>query len=59
MIDYEQLRSLALEHQPAMIIAGFSSYPRSLDWSVFEKIKAQLKQQGHNTLLLADIAHIA
>jgi len=59
LIDYEQLRSLALEHQPAMIIAGFSSYPRSLDWSVFEKIKAQLKQQGHNTLLLADIAHIA
>ena len=58
-IDYDQLKSLALEHKPAMIIAGFSSYPRSLDWSVFQDIKNQLATQWHTTLLMADIAHIA
>lgn len=58
-IDYDQLRSLALEHKPAMIVAWFSSYPRSLDRSVFQKIKTTLQDQWHTTLLLADIAHIA
>lgn len=58
-IDYDQLRSLALEHKPAMIVAWFSSYPRSLDRSVFQEIKTILHNQWHTTLLLADIAHIA
>ena len=37
-IDYEQVESLAREHQPKMIIAGFSAYSRILDWQRFRKI---------------------
>lgn len=53
-IDYEQLRSLAIEHKPKIIMAGFSSYPRELDYEKFAAI-------GHEVgaLLMADVAHIA
>lgn len=53
-IDYDQLRALALEHKPKIILAGFSAYPRELDYAKFAAI-------GHEVgaLLLADMAHIA
>ena len=54
LIDYDQLRKLALEHRPKMIIAGASAYPRIID---FEKFGAIARESG--AYLMVDIAHIA
>ena len=53
-IDYDALRQLALEHKPKIIIAGYSSYPRDLDYDKFAAIGNEV-----GALLMADIAHIA
>lgn len=53
-IDYEEMRQMALKHKPKIILAGFSGYPRSLD---YEKIAAIGKEV--NAMLMADMAHIA
>lgn len=55
-IDYDQLRQLALEHKPKIILAGFSAYPRELDYQKFADIA---KAVGDDCLLMADMAHIA
>ncbi len=55
-IDYEHLRDLALEHKPKIILAGFSGYPRDLDYAKFAAIG---KEVGEQCLLMADMAHIA
>ena len=52
-IDYEELRQVALEHKPKIILAGFSAYSRELD---YEKFKAIADEVGAYTV--ADIAHI-
>lgn len=53
-IDYEALRELALKHKPKIILAGFSAYPRELDYAKFAAIGKEV-----NALLMADMAHIA
>ncbi|MCB1140314.1 MAG: serine hydroxymethyltransferase [Leptospiraceae bacterium] len=53
-IDFDQVRSLAKEHKPKMIIAGFSAYPRELDFGKFREIADEV-----GAVLMADIAHIA
>lgn len=53
-IDYDELRELALKHQPKIIIAGFSAYPRELDYAKFAAIGNEV-----GALLMADMAHIA
>lgn len=53
-IDYDHLRQLALEHKPKLIIAGFSGYPRELDYQKFADIGNEV-----GALLMADMAHIA
>jgi len=53
-IDYEALRLLALEHKPKIILAGFSAYPRELDYDKFAEIGNEV-----GALLMADVAHIA
>ena len=53
-IDYEELRRLALEHKPKIILAGFSAYPRQLDYAKFAEIGNEV-----GALLMADMAHIA
>ena len=53
-IDYEELRILALEHKPKIILAGFSAYPRELDYEKFAAIGDEV-----GALLMADMAHIA
>ncbi len=53
-IDYEELRQLALEHKPKIILAGFSAYPRELDYAKFAEIGNEV-----GALLMADMAHIA
>jgi glycine hydroxymethyltransferase len=54
MIDLENLRQMALEHKPKMILVGYSSYSREID---YQKIKAIADEVG--ALTMADIAHIA
>jgi glycine hydroxymethyltransferase len=53
-IDYDELRKLALEHKPKIILAGFSAYPRELDYAKFAEIGNEV-----GALLMADMAHIA
>ena len=53
-IDYDELRELALKHKPKIIIAGFSAYPRELDYAKFAEIGKEV-----GALLMADMAHIA
>ncbi len=53
-IDYDELRRLALEHKPKIILAGFSAYPRELDYEKFAEIGREA-----GALLMADMAHIA
>jgi glycine hydroxymethyltransferase len=55
-IDYDELRELALKHKPKIILAGFSAYPRELDYAKFAAIG---KEVGDECLLMADMAHIA
>lgn len=55
-IDYDELRRLALEHKPKIILAGFSAYPRELDYQKFADIAHEV---GDECLLMADMAHIA
>ena len=54
LIDYDQVRDLAMKHRPRMIIAGASAYPRIID---FEKFEAIARECG--AYLMVDIAHIA
>lgn len=53
-IDYDQVEALALEHQPKMIIAGFSAYSRVVDWQRFRDISDQV-----GAVMMCDIAHVA
>ncbi len=55
-IDYDELRQLAKEHQPKIILAGFSGYPRDLDYAKFAEAAKEVKGE---CLLMADMAHIA
>lgn len=53
-IDYDELRELALKHKPKIILAGFSAYPRELDYQKFAAIGNEV-----GALLMADMAHVA
>jgi glycine hydroxymethyltransferase len=53
-IDYEELADLARKHKPKIILAGFSAYPRELDYAKFAEIGNEV-----GALLMADMAHIA
>lgn len=53
-IDYDQVESLALEHKPKMIIAGFSAYSGVLDWARFREIADKV-----GAYLMVDMAHVA
>ncbi|MCF6281943.1 MAG: serine hydroxymethyltransferase [Candidatus Polarisedimenticolaceae bacterium] len=53
-IDYDQVESLAREHKPKMIIAGFSAYSRVVDWQRFRDIADEV-----GAYLFVDMAHVA
>ncbi len=53
-LNFDTLRDLALKHQPKLIIAGASAYPREIDFAAFREIADEV-----GAYLLADIAHIA
>lgn len=53
-IDYDEMRRVALKEKPKIILAGFSGYPRNLDYAKFAEIGKEV-----NAMLMADMAHIA
>lgn len=53
-IDYEEVKKLALENKPKMIVVGASAYSRTLDFKKFSEIAKEA-----NAYLMADIAHVA
>ncbi|NCB29947.1 MAG: serine hydroxymethyltransferase [Clostridia bacterium] len=53
-IDYDNIRDLAKQHKPKMIVAGASAYPRALDFAKFREIADEV-----GALLMVDMAHIA
>jgi len=54
LIDYDEVEALALEHKPKLIIAGFSAYPRTIDWARFRAIADKV-----GAFLMVDMAHVA
>lgn len=54
LIDYEQVQALATEHQPKMIVAGFSAYSQVADWARFREIADTV-----GAYLFVDMAHVA
>ena len=54
LIDYDQVEELAVEHKPAMIIAGFSAYSGVMDWGRFREIADKV-----GAYLLVDMAHVS
>lgn len=52
-IDYEEIRRLALKHRPKIILAGFSAYPRELDYDKFAEVGNEV-----GAMLMADMSHI-
>ncbi len=53
IIDIDEVRKLAHEHRPKMIVAGYSAYSRIIDWAVFREIADEV-----DSILLVDAAHI-
>jgi len=53
-IDYDEVMRLAQEHQPKMVVAGFSAYSRVIDWQKFRDIADAV-----GAYLLVDMAHVA
>ncbi|WP_304453770.1 serine hydroxymethyltransferase [Nocardiopsis sp. YSL2] len=53
-VDYDEVAALAKEHQPKMIVAGWSAYPRRLDFERFRQIADET-----GALLMVDMAHFA
>lgn len=54
MLDYDEIRDLAKKHRPALLVAGYSAYPRVLDFARFREIADEV-----GASLLVDMAHFA
>lgn len=54
IINYEQMRAMAREHKPKMIIAGYSAYSRTIDWQAFADVAKEV-----GALFMVDMAHFA
>jgi len=54
LIDYDQVRDLAKKHNPKLLIAGASAYPRAIDFSIFADIAREV-----GAVFMVDMAHIA
>ena len=52
-VDYDMLAQLAKDNKPKVILAGFSAYPRELDYSVFSQIASEV-----GAIAMADLSHI-
>ena len=54
LLNYDEIAQLAQQHRPKMIVAGFSSYSRVIDWQIFRDIADSV-----GAVLLVDMAHVA
>ena len=54
LIDYDEVERLAVEHQPKMVVAGFSAYSQVIDWARFRAIADKV-----GAYLFVDMAHVA
>lgn len=54
LIDYDEVRELAIKHKPKLIIAGFSAYSQVIDWAIFADIAKECK-----AYYMVDMAHVA
>ena len=54
LVDYDAVEKLALEHNPKMVVAGFSAYSQIMDWARFRKIADKV-----GAYLFVDMAHVA
>jgi len=54
LIDYDEVERLAKEHKPKLIIAGFSAYPRTIEWERFRAIADEV-----GAYFMVDMAHVA
>ena len=54
VIDFDNLREMALEHKPKLILAGFSAYSKTLDWKKFKEIADEV-----GAYTMADVSHIS
>jgi glycine hydroxymethyltransferase len=52
LLDYDQIKAIALQHKPKLIIAGASAYPRQINWEAFRNIADQVGAK-----LMVDMAH--
>lgn len=53
-LDYDEIRALAKKEKPKMIVAGYTAYPREIDFKIFREIADEV-----NAYLMVDMAHIA
>jgi glycine hydroxymethyltransferase len=53
-LDMDEVRKLALEHKPKMIVAGFTAYPRDIEWKKFKEIADEV-----GAISMADVSHTA
>lgn len=54
VLDYKELKKIAIENKPDIIVAGYTAYPRVVDWKAFREIT-----DSCGAILMADISHIA
>ncbi len=54
LLDYEELMKIAMTEKPALIVCGFTAYPRIVDWKKFREIA-----DACGAILMADMSHIA
>ena len=54
LIDFDEVRTIAREHKPKMIIAGASAYPRTMEYAPFREIADEI-----GAVLMVDMAHVA
>lgn len=54
LIDYDEIRRLAKEHRPKLIVGGASAYPRVIEWAILREIADEV-----GALLMVDMAHYA
>ncbi|MEK7585449.1 MAG: serine hydroxymethyltransferase [Patescibacteria group bacterium] len=60
-LDYDEIEQIAKREKPAIIVAGFTAYPRIIDWERFRQIADAVvhPESGRRTLLMVDMSHLA
>lgn len=60
VLNYEEIKEIAMREKPTIIVAGFTAYPRIIDWKKFREIAdATQNESGEHPFLMVDMSHIA